>query len=705
MSESSIPEADAAVQQADATEIRIREQLREQPDDVAALRTLGQICTRKRQFAEARQHLSRLLELEPADLATRLIVAGLAGTEGDLDAAEQGYKDVVARQANVAEAWAGLAKVATQRAQPKQAEEHYRRALKHDPDLVDALLGLGRGRLASGDVEQASKLFQHATVVSPRHPLALLHVAQALIARGEPVAAARPLTRALEIEPEFANARFLLAQIDLRRRREVAAEANFRRVLAGGTHAGSAHAGLGDALRSQGRIDEALTTYETGLTAQADDEALTTAVAACKAELGRSSEAITDLESFIAAHPRCAAPRMLLAEILGSSGNAAQAVAMWRTAAERDPEDLLAQTEAALRLEASGELDSAAALAARTSADTRPQAVLLRARCAVRSHAYATAEQELLALQAKNLPDALLRERFRLLGLVHDHHGRYAEAVLAFREAQRIGAGDLPALAPVQTVRTDLQPLLDDPVLASAAEITPVLLFGLPGSGVERVAALLADQASVFVREDRFAKQTDLFADGADSRMLRSMSEGELKVLQRGYQRSLARAVPSTSVQEQSACVVDWIPCFDARVLAQLRRALPGVRALIVACDPEQAFLDWLAFGWQRNYRVADPAAAAKWWREASAHVELAAEVLPHARIDANAVLADPQAAGHDLAAFLGLDAVIPGARFAQRSTASSGLPVRFAAGHAQHYRDALASAFANLHVPPEGVG
>lgn len=689
MPESSTP---AAAHQPDAAETRLREQLHAQPNDVEALRSLGQICARSERFAEARQLLKRVIELQPGDDEARLIAAGLAGAEGDLDAAEHSYNEIVARRPDAVGAWVGLAKVALHRDLPRQAQEHYRRALKHDPDHMDALLGLGRERLASGDVEQALPLFQHATEVAPRHPLALLSLAQTLIARGESQQAARPLTRALEIDPEFAHARFLLAQIDVRRNRAVAAEAGFRTVIAGGTHAGRAHAGLGNALHSQGRTEQALAAYEHALLTQSDDESVITGVADCKLKLGRSREAMSDLETFIATHPRCVIPRVLLADMLGARGDKAQALAMWRDAAERDPDDLLAQTETALHLEAAGEFVAAAEVAGRTGADPRPQAVLLRSRCAVRSGEYAHAEQELLSLTTKALPAELVRERFRLLGLAHDHHARYDEAVLAFREAQRIGAGKLPPLAPASDVRRVIDGLIDDPVLPSSLQPAPVLLLGTPGSGVERIAALLADQPGVVVREDRFAGQNDLLADGGDPRMPRSLSEGELKVMQRRYHRALAR-----HVQGQARCMIDWVPTFDARVLAQLRRALPGVRVLIVPGDPEQAFLDWLAFGWQRDYRVADPVAAAHWWRLANEQIELAAEILPSERIDATAVLADPHNAGPALAAFLGLDEIKPGPRFHQRSRAPRGLPVQFAPGHAQNYRSALAEAFAKL--------
>jgi hypothetical protein len=132
-------------------------------------------------------------------------------------------------------------------------------------------------------------------------------------------------------------------------------------------------------------------------------------------------------------------------------------------------------------------------------------------------------------------------------------------------------------------------------------------------------------------------------------------------------------------------------------VLAQAKRALPGLRAIVVETDPERAFLDWLAFGYQRAFRIVDPLDGARWWRAARGQIELAAGALPTLRVDADALLADPAAAGKPLAEFLGLAEIRPGPRSAARNEPRGGLPTRFEPRHAEHYRNVLAEAFAAL--------
>ena len=61
-------------------------------------------------------------------------------------------------------------------------------------------------------------------------------------------------------------------------------------------------------------------------------------------------------------------------------------------------------------------------------------------------------------------------------------------------------------------------------------------------------------------------------------------------------------------------------------------------------------------------------------------------------------MLADPQGAqGKELAEFLGLEQLEPGAAANTAPRNPRGMPVAFEAGHAKHYRDALAEAFTAL--------
>lgn len=535
-------------------------------------------------------------------------------------------------------------------------------------------------------------MFARVTQNYPQHARALAGYGQALMLRGMPEQAARPLKRALELDGSLLAARLMLGHVELYRDNARAAEKAYRDVLRVEASNGAALAGLADALRAQDRIDEAFLAYDAARKMSPDVEELTNLRAICLGGMGRESEAVDDLRKFIVAHPRCHAPRLLLADIYRGRGQVDETLAMWQQAADKDADDALAHAELALMYEGRGDFDAAATAAAGSLADARPNVRLMRARAALRNDDTAAAQRELLSLKGASLQPPLRHDRLRLMGLVHDRSSRWAEAVLAFREAHRIGAGPLPTLAPAENLRSGIQTLLAEPELAHARLAPPVLLMGLPGSGVERVAALLADHAGLFVREDRFGGHADFFADASDPAMLSPLPQSRLGVQARRYARAQERYLG-----ENPARVIDWLPVFDARLLPVIKRALPGVRAVIVDASPRKAYLRWLAFGWQRGLRMQDSGDAATWWNVANQQLDLAAEYLPVIRVDGDTLLDDPASAGRELANFLELDTLVPGEHSKRRANVWAGLPTRFEPGHEENYREVLAGAFATL--------
>jgi hypothetical protein len=232
-----------------------------------------------------------------------------------------------------------------------------------------------------------------------------------------------------------------------------------------------------------------------------------------------------------------------------------------------------------------------------------------------------------------------------------------------------------------------------EPELRESGFAPPVLFTGLPGSGVGRLAALLGDQAQLAVRSDRFGAGVDFVSSAFDDRLLRNLNQADLAFLQRRYSRPLQRGGLRIDAR-----VIDWLPYLDARVLPALKRSLPGVRIVQVQCDPRDALLNWLAFGANARLLMRDPLEAARWMKTDIAHQAAAMELLPSCRIDAEAVLADPQGEqGKVLAEFLGLERLAPGPLTRAAEKNRRGMPLAFEPGHAEHYGDALAEAFVAL--------
>ncbi|MEO8459334.1 MAG: hypothetical protein ABI451_02295, partial [Dokdonella sp.] len=144
---------------------------------------------------------------------------------------------------------------------------------------------------------------------------------------------------------------------------------------------------------------------------------------------------------------------------------------------------------------------------------------------------------------------------------------------------------------------------------------------------------------------------------------------------------------------------VEWLPRWDAHMLALVRRVMPGSRIVIVERDPRAALLNWLAFGWAPNIGCPDTAQAAEWMTRAQHHLGIGTDIAEprRLRVDADAVFADPANAGAALAKFLNVERLQAGANFVRAQTGLGGLPIAFSGDHWQHYRDALAGPFATL--------
>ncbi|HEX7324026.1 MAG TPA: hypothetical protein VF292_01555, partial [Rhodanobacteraceae bacterium] len=290
-------------------------------------------------------------------------------------------------------------------------------------------------------------------------------------------------------------------------------------------------------------------------------------------------------------------------------------------------------------------------------------------------------------------PPRLRRRRQMLLGLAYDRLEQWADAVAAFAEAQLKVSAAASSLPPLDAAACGtLQALAAAPEARESHGRAPVLLCGLPGSGAARVAALLAGQPGVFVRRDRFATTPDFVSAPFDSSLLQPLDQARLALLASRYRR----AVGHTAAPD-GALVIDWIPVLDARVLPALKRALPGLRLLVVRRAPDDELLNWLAFDGPASLPMGDPVEGARWLRRAAAHLALAGQLVPSLVVDADALLAaDGAMARAGLAAFLTLEAIADGPLAAPPP---GGLPTQFPAGHAQRYRAALADAFAVLNA------
>ncbi|HEY6940647.1 tetratricopeptide repeat protein [Dokdonella sp.] len=675
----------------DEAERGYRARLAEQPDDVEALHLLGMLRYQLGDTPEGSALLARAHALAPDDATIELTLASMDFREGDHEAARRRFHAALALDPNLAGAHAGLGQLALMRGEQAVAEQHFRTALRNGEE-PHALAGLGGLLLERGELDAALRHLGRAADLAPNDAMIQLMLGQAFARRDTPAFAEQAFRNALRLKPDLHQARPWLGALLLKAGRRAEADAQYRELLGVPGFEIAAQVGMADVARADGRYDDAVASYRAALSAEPAQPMPARALAWCLTRLGRIDEAIQAYDACIAISPD-EDVQAARADLLSLAGRLPQAALVWKELLDRNPADLLARSRLAMAAEYLGELEAAEAHAGIVlAAREEPEMRLVRARARLREGDADGARAMLDALDRQDLTEGQARLRWNYLGRLHDRAGEAVEAVRCFAEAQRGSPIAVPALA-------DPNPQLDvalaEPAQAPWAH-APVLLLGTPGSGVERVAALLADQPGLTVLRDRIGP-TARADDFSQPRFQHYC--GELDAAARDALRERWLAPLHAAGIAMDRPIVDWLPRWDAHLLALVHRAMPGARIVLVERDPRDALLNWLAFGWARGFPCSDVDGAAEWLVRARRHLHHGDTLAAPRRlvVAADALLEDPAGAGDALARFLGLGALEPGAQFASMTRSLGGLPVRFPAGHWQRYRDALAAPFARL--------
>jgi len=681
----------------DEAEAGYRRLLDEHPDDAEVLHLLGILRGQRGDLSEALKLVQRASELDPTNAACQHTLGEMHLAEGRFEEAAQAYDQARQLNPNLAAAHAGLGQVALLRGDADAAESHFKVALRADENDVQALTGLGNVAQVHGDSQRALQLLTQAAELAPDDPLIQTSYAQAMLDQGMLDFAAKAVDNALSVKPDYPLAQAMRAELYVLKGESALALPIYESLLARGEQAGTARTGLGDIARAEGRVADAIAQYDEALSVQPGMQQAAIRRSEMLAFSGRITQAIDDLRWHVASYPEYPRAHAQLAKLLTQAGRYDEALVVWEGAEARWPTDMDLKAQHALTLDRAGRGAEALALAEIAAASPRPALAMLRARGALLAGDPAAAVQRLQRIDTRQLegrPRQLARRHQRLLGLACDALEQWQDASVAFMQAQRLTVGGLPELPQLdEATRANLQRLAGEPELAESRGAPPILLCGLPGSGVGQVAALLADQSGWFVRRERFEAAPDFVNAPFDQRLLQPLGQADLALLARRYRRPLERAGV-----EATAKPVDWIPVLDARVVPALRRALPGARLVVVQREPHDMLLDWLGFGWSEGFAMPDPQAGARWLKLAAAHLDVAAGILPSFRVDPDALLAETGASLRmRLGVFLGVVDLEPGAMTRGARKGRGGLPVSFPPGHSGHYREVFSEAFAIL--------
>ena len=210
-----------------------------------------------------------------------------------------------------------------------------------------------------------------------------------------------------------------------------------------------------------------------------------------------------------------------------------------------------------------------------------------------------------------------------------------------------------------------------------------MFVWGAPGSGVERVVAVM-DAGSRVLRADRFGPTppNDGFQNFFTLQRLATDVLSPEQLVQQWREQLPARGI-------QDGNVIDWLLWWDNALLWALRPQLPEGRLLVAVRDPRDMLLEWLALGAPTPLAVNSSGEAAQWLAHALEQVADLHEqdLYAHLILRTDEVVNDPAA----MAAML---EQVFGVRFPQ--VRSMG-PSTISAGHWRKYAKVLSSEFAKL--------
>jgi tetratricopeptide (TPR) repeat protein len=240
---------------------------------------------------EAIEAQRKLLESHPDDAEIHLELGAALEAIGRLDDAIAAYSKATALKPDFAEAHYGLGNALSAKGLIEEALAAYHRAVKYKGDLAEAYNRIGTLLRRIGRNDQAYSAYLAAIRLKPDFALAYFNLGQAYQAAGRPEKALSAYREALRIEPDHAEilAHMAVVLADLRRFNEAmschaqlaarmpdacvthevmgrimllqhdgaAAADQFQRAVAVNPNRDTVWHGLGTALQSQGKFDEA----------------------------------------------------------------------------------------------------------------------------------------------------------------------------------------------------------------------------------------------------------------------------------------------------------------------------------------------------------------------------------------------------------------------------------------------------------------
>lgn len=226
---------------------------------------LGLALMATRQYPDALEALEIALDLDPDHLTTLVAFGDAHLKMGDTDEATAAYYRALKVRSEFPNALDGIARAYEAKGRDDKAEEFYRRSMASNPGYAPAYTHLGDLYLRIGRYQEAVRLLAEAVKVRPDYAPGLNRLARAYTHLHMYNDAVATIEKAIELAPDRPEHAASLGMIQLELGLSLRAEQSFRRALQLDPVLASAHHGLAELRRRQGRYPEALKQVEKAL--------------------------------------------------------------------------------------------------------------------------------------------------------------------------------------------------------------------------------------------------------------------------------------------------------------------------------------------------------------------------------------------------------------------------------------------------------
>ncbi len=309
-----------------------RAAIRHEPDRSPAHLSLADALGRRGELRGAIAEYRTAIRLNPDDPTAHIQLGVLLCDRlGDYPAAETEFRTAIRLDPNHADLHANLGKSLVIQGKSAEAIEALREAIRLNPDHDNAHNNLGNALESQGKRDEAVAEYRTASRIKPDVAGYHLNLAAALATLGRSDEAIAEYRTAIRLEPDFAEAHHNLGVLLCDQLRDYpAAETEFRTAIRLQPNDAQAHTNLGNALKNQGKRDEAATEFRAAIRLEPNNAQARYILAGDLRERGKLDEAVAEYRTAIRLQPDFAEAHCNLAGVLKSQGDFAGSLEMYR---------------------------------------------------------------------------------------------------------------------------------------------------------------------------------------------------------------------------------------------------------------------------------------------------------------------------------------------------------------------------------------